>query len=144
MRFLFILLFTVSFAANAGTIAVDGKLYTISETRKAGCGTPGDGQYEAARLDILKARSIGEAAFNAACQAPCSNDACRKACETCKEKVESGLERLFSAVRQYPSRYSGQFCQSIRELCADECRKASRFSDERCFTECSQYESYNR
>ncbi len=144
MKYLYGLIFSiVSASAQSGTLIIDRNVYTVSPTEKAQCGTPGDGAYEASKFEILAARRIGESIYVGSCQAQCEDDSCKKNCETSSKKFEAGLKTLFAGVRKYPSRYSSKACLAFRDLCIEECRKASVVADERCLIECNQYESYN-
>lgn len=129
-------LFSINSLANV--LVVEGKPYKIEPMQLNVCGEIGDPYYKAALGLLISSQKAGELTADAACKAGklelCSQEA----------KNKLGLELLFTQIRKYPSRLKNPGCLELRRKCENLCEDSKLFSQEDCFIECNQYESFNK
>ncbi|MGZ5279685.1 MAG: hypothetical protein ACXWC9_07080 [Pseudobdellovibrionaceae bacterium] len=130
------LLATVSFAA--ASLVFMGKPYQVTPVESPKCGTPGGPEYTAATFILNSAQGLGEKMYTAKCQAE-SDSNC-----TSEGAKKSGIDLVFTTIRQYRSATTDAGCKELRSFCENNCKATKTYSDQDCLIECNQYETWNR
>ena len=133
-----VLIFGLS-SAHANTLVVGNRVYSVQEQEKETCDDPGSPKYRAQMLVLDFAQKNGEATAAAVCKASPQSKLCDP-----REQKKFGVEQVFTFVRKYPASYSHPGCAGLRTECQKRCDASSLFDNQRCTTDCNQYETWNR